>query len=181
MLESLSKMDPKQAELLVLTQVRKNLGHTHTLQKMDFEIRVQVNRLSDGAGRDITAIMDQYSSSALKSHTHQCFTPAYQLRAGHEMWVQDKLTGVLLEDSAEVRKELMRKNYIYPNGGSCRVEFTHPVTGKVYVGESFCHFMDQFDRKKSQLRAWGRIYHQMLEDSSFGLKAGKRIVSALIS
>jgi hypothetical protein len=179
-MNEIANLESKQAELLVLTQVRKNLGNNAALQKIKFDVHVEVRRLSDSDGQKIVRSFKAIGRES-KMHVKDCSVPAYQLRAAHELAVQESLGKLNLpaQDQQSSFDRLMRKNYVYPNGGYTRVEFKHPVTGKVYVGEAFCHILDQFNRKKSHCRAWGRIYRQLLEDSSMGFKIGKKIVDML--
>lgn len=181
MSSDLKKMDPKQAEILVLTQVRNNIGKTGDMHKLNFEVHVQVSRLPDVVGKSLKSLVKQkLRKDELKKLTKEYSVPVYQLRSKHELDVQDSLTGVPLEQAPDKRTELMRANYIYPNGGYTKIEFVHPVTGKTYVGEAQCHILDQFNRQVSHCRAWGKIYRQLLEDSSMGFKVGKSVIDALV-
>src|ERR1019366_858440 len=133
---TMEKMEPKQAELLMLTQIRKNLGHSHELQKLGYKISVQVNRLPAKVGE---ALHDtDRDSQTLKEMTIDSAMPYYQLRAARELAVQAETAIAPTERQSDVFEEMMRMNYIYPKGGYTKVEMTHPINGKTYTGE--CHF-----------------------------------------
>jgi hypothetical protein len=182
--DQLQQLEPKQAELVVLTQVRKHMGDTSAMQKLNFDVNVSVCRLPDPVGRILYKAKDKMTHAELKAKTENSARPAYQLRAEHELNVQNQISvngQPPLNNAADTREQLMRENYIYPNGGITTVEFTHPLTGKKYVGESRCHISDQFVRERSRFRAWGRVYRQLLQDSRFGVKRGKQLVNELVS
>lgn len=182
--DQLKQLDPKQAELVVLTQMRKHMGDTHAMQRLNFEVNVTVCRIPDPVGRVLAEKKDTMTKEELKTQTKKVSSPVYQLRAEHELNVQNQISvnGQPPLNNAPVnREQLMRQNYIYPNGGITTVEFTHPLTGKKYVGESRCHISDQFIRTRSRFIAWGRVYRQLLQDSRFGVKRGKQLVNELVS
>ena len=83
--------------------------------------------------------------------------------------------------SKEVYNHVLRSNYLYPKGGYTKVELTHPVTGRKYIGE--CHFDIHtiFDKKLANSRAFGKMFSKMLEDSSMGRRHGKQVINALLA
>lgn len=183
MTEEIRQLDAKQGELLVLTQFRKHLGSSAQLQKLGFEIRVQVNRLSQKSGSVLVELNEHTGGKNhdLKRVVQNNARPLFMLRAQHEIDVQEKLDSLELpvEQQPEKRDRLMRENYVYPKGGYTKVEVKHPITGKMYVGEAHCNICDVFARRKSNFRAFGRVYREMLTDSSMGFKRGKEVIGEL--
>ena len=172
-------MEPKQKELLLLTQVRKHLGNSHELQKLGLKVDVHVFRLSTKKGADLTS--PGITPTEQKPLVAELAQPWYQLRAEHENEVQAKVATLPIEQQPEAYLEMMRENYIYPKGGFTRVELTNPLDNKVYTGE--CHFgIDRiFNRSQASKRAFGKMYSKLLAGSSMGKRTGKKVVKELAS
>jgi hypothetical protein len=175
-----SNLDPKQAELLVLTQVRKNLGDSQALQRLGFEVNVQIFRLPDNAGKLLKSNPERLDSQKLKQVMADHAQPVYQLRASQELKAQTATASVPVELQPETFEANMRKNYMYPKGGYTKVELKDPTTGETVVGE--CHFgIDEiFNRKLANSRAFGKLFSRMLKKSTMGVKRGKQVIKELV-
>ena len=195
MKEQLSKMDPKQAELLVLSQVRKHLGKSGELHKLGITVNIQVCRLPDKIGKLIAEEAPFITKESMANCISEKAQPLYFLRAQHELAVQNQVDSlaaipakpgnVALDDdpefSATVYDTFIRENYLYPKGGYTKVELVDPRTDRKYVGE--CHFgiNTVFDRKLALAKAFGKMYSKMLSDSTLGRKEGKKVIDALLA
>lgn len=171
-------MEPKQAELLVLTQVRKNLGNSHALHKLGITVNVEVCRLAEADGKTLAK---EQNPAEVKKLALELARPFYQLRAKHEQDAQNAVGSVTIESQHDAFTDVMRKNYIYPKGGYTKVELVNPLDGKTYTGE--CHFgIDTiFNRKIASTRAYGKLFSKLLAGSSMGRKRGKSVVKELVS
>ena len=178
---ALENLGVKQAELLVLTQVREHLGDIRSLQKIGFQVRVHVYRLPVDDGEALNKDQDSVEYKEFKELIADRAVPAFQLRAQHELEVTEKSKmGQTPEEMAVIYNKNMRENYVYPKGGYTKVELTNPVNQKVYTGE--CHFgiNDIFNRKYASIRAFGKMFSKMLNDCSMGRKRGKQAVNGWV-
>ena len=141
------------------------------LQKDGIRINVKVCRLPINKGNEISENLHSFSRDKLKNIVKDYAEPVFYLRIKKELEVAQLLEtlGTPDENRGEVANRLMRINYIHPKGGSTTLQIIHPVTGKVYIGESHCHFLDTFDRKIGYEQAAERALYQALKDGFIGI------------
>ena len=174
---SIPGVSSRQLEVLALTQVSKHLCDSHSLQKLGFQVDVQVFRLS--AQKGVTLEDPGIKPAELRELVLTEAVPYYQLRAVQEQKAQEAAGKAPIEAQHDVFESQMRNNYIYPKAGYVRVELTNPATGKTYKGECHVGFDKIFNRKVASKRAFGKMFGKMLADSSMGKRLGKQVLKGL--
>jgi hypothetical protein len=179
--------------VIVLADIFENLEKPTTirttLEKLNYTVNVEVKRFSDWDGVSLTNVWKEklrrlgatnkaqyvHALSKFKRMCQDVLQPVHQLHARRELDVLNEIAGGIAENYAR------HTNYIFPNGGSTKVSFTHPVTGKVYTGESKCFVLDPFNHTKGLQSAWGQLYGSLLEDFPTGKKLAKRMVKQIVN